>query len=271
MKINNIENIEKCGVYEIRNTQNNKMYVGSTKMSFLKRLQHHLSMLKRNTHKNSYLQNSWNKHGQNSFEFNILEITDKNNTLFKEQLWIDKTKCVEVGYNINPLASGTPNLSKEIIEKRTKTFTKTMTEAMNYYYQIKSREITIQEIPEKYKKLVQSRIDYIPWNKEKKGYKTNYPKNRKSFSRAKIGIKMRNKNNNIEVYKENKLIKTYNSVSDLHEKSLQKDFKLIPWMVLRNPNGRNGLSPYILSMQNIGKSCKTGKPYKGLIFKHSPS
>jgi len=40
-------------------------------------------------------------------------------------------------------------------------------------------------------------------------------------------------------------------------------------MILRNKNGRNNYNKFQLFSVNINKSCKTGKPYKGLYFKYS--
>lgn len=111
-----MKNLDKCGVYSIYNKTTNKQYIGSTTMSFQKRFWHHLSRLRKNKHKNSYLQHSWNKYGEKDFEFKILEICTKENCLIKEQEYLDKHNSL---FNINPLASGTPNLSKETIEKRT--------------------------------------------------------------------------------------------------------------------------------------------------------
>ena len=60
------------GIYMIRNIINNKVYIGQS--SDLKdRLAHHKSSLRHNRHYSSYLQNAWNKYGEENFEFIILE------------------------------------------------------------------------------------------------------------------------------------------------------------------------------------------------------
>lgn len=116
-----MDNINKCGVYSIYNKTTHKQYIGSTTMSFKKRFLHHLSRLRTNTHKNSYLQNAWNKYGELDFEFKIIDICDKSSCLKQEQIYLDKLNFL---YNINPLASGTPNMSKETIEKRNNSIRK---------------------------------------------------------------------------------------------------------------------------------------------------
>ena len=121
MNIINLEELHLSGVYAIVNTCNDYKYIGSTTMTFLKRFQHHYSRLNANMHKNRYLQNSWNKYGETAFEFRILETCDKHQCLSMEQLYLNSGDKL---FNINPLASGTPNMSKETIEKRRQTMLK---------------------------------------------------------------------------------------------------------------------------------------------------
>ena len=60
--------MNESGIYCIRNSINNKCYVGQSK-NVKKRFIHHKSMLRKNEHNNPYLQNSWNKYGENNFTF----------------------------------------------------------------------------------------------------------------------------------------------------------------------------------------------------------
>jgi group I intron endonuclease len=79
-------------VYKITNLINNKKYVGSAK-SFIKRKKDHLNRLKNNKHHSKKLQNSFNKYGEDAFEFNILEVVEDINLLIQtEQKWIDELK-----------------------------------------------------------------------------------------------------------------------------------------------------------------------------------
>jgi group I intron endonuclease len=80
----------KSGIYEIRNIVNNKVYIGSSK-NIYKRLNHHISKLNSQKHKNSFLQNSWNKYGQKNFRFLIIEECAIEILLEREQYWMDKT------------------------------------------------------------------------------------------------------------------------------------------------------------------------------------
>jgi group I intron endonuclease len=61
------------GIYQIRCTINNIVYIGSTNVSFQKRWNKHKSSLKSNKHDNVYLQKIWNDVGEDNFIFEILE------------------------------------------------------------------------------------------------------------------------------------------------------------------------------------------------------
>lgn len=88
-------------IYQILNTYNNKYYIGSASY-FNARKADHLSGLRRNTHHNDHLQNSFNKYGENVFKFSILEFCNKENLKEREQWWLDNTRCLndKYGYNI---------------------------------------------------------------------------------------------------------------------------------------------------------------------------
>ena len=81
--------LEKPGVYIIENLITNKVYIGSSTMKVIKRIYHHINILRANKHKNKYLQNAFNKYGENSFCVSIIENTEKHNTLEREQYYID--------------------------------------------------------------------------------------------------------------------------------------------------------------------------------------
>ena len=88
------------GIYSIKNTVNNKVYVGlSTKMG--RRFSSHKRRLKDGTHENKHLQCSFNKYGKKAFEFIILEECIESMLFEKEKFWIAKLNtCNSIfGYN----------------------------------------------------------------------------------------------------------------------------------------------------------------------------
>jgi hypothetical protein len=106
----NKEESSKFGIYQIRNLENNKIYIGSTK-NFLNRYKQHLKRLEKNTHVNKKLQYSYNKY--DSFSFEIVEICDNLDVIFDRELYyINKAVCEE-NVELNK-CKNLYNISKEI-------------------------------------------------------------------------------------------------------------------------------------------------------------
>jgi len=74
----------KTGIYCINNTFNNHKYIGSS-YNIKKRFTTHKNELRKNRHHSQYLQNAWNKYGEDSFKFIILTECDRDLLLIKEQ------------------------------------------------------------------------------------------------------------------------------------------------------------------------------------------
>lgn len=110
----------KSGIYKIENVVESKLYIGSAK-NIEKRKKEHFNALKNNTHKNKHLQNAWNKYGENSFNFKIIENVEPNQLIIREQHYIDQYNSFDrnLGYNIAPKAGNTLGIipSKETKEK----------------------------------------------------------------------------------------------------------------------------------------------------------
>jgi group I intron endonuclease len=70
------------GIYEIYNRVTGIRYIGST-LNFKRRWLQHRVKLRRNKHTNLHLQNSWNKHGEQNFEFKIYQFVEP------VQEWLD--------------------------------------------------------------------------------------------------------------------------------------------------------------------------------------
>jgi group I intron endonuclease len=110
------EQAKLSGIYVIRNTTNNKIYVGSA-VNLQNRFWIHFSRLRANNHINKHLQASFNKNGENSFTFNLLEIVeDKDELINREQHYID---TLQPHYNIAKQA-GRPPLVEWTDEMRQK-------------------------------------------------------------------------------------------------------------------------------------------------------
>lgn len=255
IKILNAENLMLCGVYQIRNSINGKVYIGSTTVTFKQRFEHHYYCLTHNKHKNRYLQNAWNKYGEDKFIFEILLNCTKEECLIKEQIYLD---AIEYKYNINPLASGTPNLSKDVIKRRS--------ESLKKFWSSKTSE--------ERKKILGGKI---PWNKGKKYKSTDHLKVPKTKTekmlnaRKKIIENVRNNMQAIEVFDKNwKSYGIWKNALELETFSKTEDNNL-PIKSRFKGDDRMGIPVKHLQYVSIIKACRTNKPYKGLYLKYVPS
>lgn len=91
----------ESGVYRIVNKIDGKIYVGSAKNT-TKRKSEHFWCLRNRRHCNVYLQRAYNKHGEDAFIFEIIELCDEVDCVEREQYYIDLYKPYErqSGYNI---------------------------------------------------------------------------------------------------------------------------------------------------------------------------
>jgi group I intron endonuclease len=90
-----------CGIYIIKNTIDNKIYVGSS-INIGNREYKHFWMLNKGIHDNKFLQNSFNKFGKENFIFEVVEKCTEVELIDKENFYIDKfksSKC-DFGYNL---------------------------------------------------------------------------------------------------------------------------------------------------------------------------
>lgn len=95
-----------CGIYMIRNAVNGRCYVGSS-FNIERRFNAHRSLLKHGKHHSPSLQRAWKKHGNEAFEFKILEIVENvDGLLIAEQRHIELLNAADaqLGYNVSPVA-----------------------------------------------------------------------------------------------------------------------------------------------------------------------
>lgn len=111
------------GIYKIENKINGKVYIGKS-IDIDKRWYSHRSELNGRRHYNNYLQNSWNKYGENNFFFEILELCQEEELNDREKFWIETyySNNPISGYNLTSGGDGGWNhhVSDEVKEKLSK-------------------------------------------------------------------------------------------------------------------------------------------------------
>lgn len=91
----------KFGIYAIKNLCTGHVYIGQTGENFQRRYWHHQWKLRNNQHDNSYLQNSWNKYGEENFVFMVISVTENHKELDGLEIqYIDLYKKAYKSYNV---------------------------------------------------------------------------------------------------------------------------------------------------------------------------
>ena len=107
------------GIYLIQNKVNGKVYVGSA-VNIQKRWREHKKDLRKGKHHSQRLQHSWNKHGEDNFQFIVIELCQPKNLIKLEQFMLDLLCSYEddKGYNICPTAGSQLGLKRSKETKR---------------------------------------------------------------------------------------------------------------------------------------------------------
>jgi len=97
-----------AGVFQIRNTANEKIFIDSS-LNIPGKINRHRFELKAGLHRSKSLQADWNKQGETAFEFEILEPVEPredpdydyaSDVKFLEDLWLEKLEPYgDTGYN----------------------------------------------------------------------------------------------------------------------------------------------------------------------------
>lgn len=95
------------GIYCIINNKNSKRYIGSS-VDIEKRWTDHVCRLNSGSHRNDYLQKSWNRNGSTVFSFIVVEECKSELLPIREKYWIDFYNSIneEKGYNLTTRCEG---------------------------------------------------------------------------------------------------------------------------------------------------------------------
>lgn len=96
--------MKKAGIYIIKCSGNKKVYIGQS-TNINSRFYQHKNDLKKNKHHSIYMQNSWNKYGENCFSFEIIEELShrmsKEEMSKRELLWMNIFDSTNSNYGFN--------------------------------------------------------------------------------------------------------------------------------------------------------------------------
>ncbi len=287
----------ECGIYKITSLINDKFYIGSSN-NISKRRKEHFSDLRGNKHNNTHLQNIYNKYGEENLIVEVIELCSELDQFEREQYFIDSLnpsinicKIVEKGSmtGLKHSQETKDKISKANKGKKRSEETKALLSELNRSRIVseetrekmsKSRlgKVTSEETKDKIRKAQGTKIVQLDkdlnvikiWDSmndcEKDGFHhssisnvcNGKQKSHKGFVWKKLSEYDMNQNEvltfdiecakrkNIEQYNlKNELIKEYLSANALFKESNE-----------------------FFKEEGIRKSCRTGKPYKGFIFKY---
>ena len=106
-----------CGIYSILNKSNNKIYIGSS-IKLENRKYKHFWMLSKKCHDNQYLQKSYNKSGEDSFIFDIIEECDPTMLIDRENHYINfyNSNNILFGYNLASVNEFRRNTYNDVVK-----------------------------------------------------------------------------------------------------------------------------------------------------------
>lgn len=97
-----------AGIYKITNVKTGQMYIGQS-VTIKTRWRQHKNALTKGIHYNPFLQNSWNKHGEENFVFELIEKinrNDKDKLNEREKYWIKYYNTFESDFHYNLTPGG---------------------------------------------------------------------------------------------------------------------------------------------------------------------
>jgi len=241
------------GIYKITNKETGKFYVGSS-VNIKRRWYMHKYELKRNNHGNKYLQNAWNKYGEEAFIFEIIKEVEpiKKKILKEEQFYLDTLSPYdENGYNISKEAGNilgyrhTKEARRKIVES--KLGKPRSAETKRKISEVQMGRTIPQETRDKISKTLKGRPSPMKGRKATKETRKKMSKSLKGIKKSeewkrKIGDAQRGANNHASKLTEEQVI-------EIKKELLNKERSRSQSAIARE----FGVSPVIISQIKTGK------------------
>lgn len=158
------------GIYKIISKASGKIYIGCAS-NVRTRINGHLYDLRKEKHKNIYLQRAWIKYGEKNFIFEIIEECNINDLHAREHYWANELNCFDrsIGYNLKPTDPNGYSIHSEETKEKLRLANKGKKPSELCIQKLKERTIS----PEHKEIMRKSRkdIDYTKLHREKRGKK----------------------------------------------------------------------------------------------------
>lgn len=155
------------GIYKITNNSNNKIYIGQS-VDVEDRIKKHKRALRGNYHYNKHLQNSFNKYGEDSFEFKLLKACKEPYLDRFEKIHIHLNKSMNPKYGYNKDSGG--SVQKKVSEETRKKLSEAKIGENNPMYGKPISEETRKKLSAVKRGKNNSQSKYILWDNEKCAY-----------------------------------------------------------------------------------------------------
>jgi group I intron endonuclease len=102
MKVNKYD-VNKCGIYCIRNLVNQKVYIGKSRNIYCRIASHKYNLNAKSKDENRHLIAAWHKYGSKNFDYFVLEYLPLDDELVsqRELYWIQQYKSTDRNYGYN--------------------------------------------------------------------------------------------------------------------------------------------------------------------------
>lgn len=219
MKVNR-HDLNKCGIYCIRNLINNKVYIGKSYNIYNRIASHIYELTAKSKNENRHLINAWHKYGKENFDYFVLEYLAVDEQLVKERelYWIQQYNSTnrQFGYNLRLDSSTKMIVHEETKQKLSESVTGEKNPNFGHLWTKEQKE---QMSAIKKQQYLDGIVKYIPENTQKGISVRNQHWKENPKLKELMKEKVRDANTKYKIYQYDKntmeLIKVWNYIADI--------------------------------------------------------